>query len=184
MNDGSAEKPYFMSKGLMKILGKKNKFEDPEKSKNWKHWSHPQYLDTITLDNTQPLSFCYFLRIFPKSYFIKLQNYKAVVLLLLIYCLLLLPLCLVLNVLLCSTSCPFYFCNHLKPVTLFCLSAVSQAVHKYSLLCLFLTVPWVGHQCMIVVFPGHAYFSKKWLNTIWDYHFDQLTLSYKTYFVD
>ena len=34
MNDGSAEKPYFMSKGLMKILGKKNKFEDPEKSKN------------------------------------------------------------------------------------------------------------------------------------------------------
>jgi choline transporter-like protein 2/4/5 len=24
-NDGSAEKPYFMSKGLMKILSKKNK---------------------------------------------------------------------------------------------------------------------------------------------------------------
>ena len=27
MNDGSAEKPYFMSKELMKILGKKNKKE-------------------------------------------------------------------------------------------------------------------------------------------------------------
>lgn len=25
MNDGSSEKPYFMSKGLMKVLGKKNK---------------------------------------------------------------------------------------------------------------------------------------------------------------
>ena len=30
MNDGSAEKPYFMSKGMMKILGKKNKLEDPK----------------------------------------------------------------------------------------------------------------------------------------------------------
>ena len=30
MNDGSAEKPYYMSKGLMGILGKKNK-EDKEK---------------------------------------------------------------------------------------------------------------------------------------------------------
>jgi hypothetical protein len=25
MNDGTPEKPYFMSKGLMKIIGKKNK---------------------------------------------------------------------------------------------------------------------------------------------------------------
>ena len=25
MNDGSPDKPYFMSKGMMKILGKKNK---------------------------------------------------------------------------------------------------------------------------------------------------------------
>ena len=32
MNDGSAEKPYYMSKGLMGILGKKNK-EDKEKKK-------------------------------------------------------------------------------------------------------------------------------------------------------
>ena len=30
MNDGSAEKPYFMSKGMMKILGKNNKLEDPK----------------------------------------------------------------------------------------------------------------------------------------------------------
>ena len=29
-NDGSAEKPYFMSKSLMKVLGKKNK--KPEKT--------------------------------------------------------------------------------------------------------------------------------------------------------
>ena len=34
MNDGSAEKPYFMSKGLMKILGKKNKLEEPKSSKD------------------------------------------------------------------------------------------------------------------------------------------------------
>ncbi|XP_046403794.1 choline transporter-like protein 2 isoform X2 [Ischnura elegans] len=30
-NDGSAEKPYFMSKNLMKILGKKNQFRDADK---------------------------------------------------------------------------------------------------------------------------------------------------------
>ena len=37
MNDGSTEKPYFMSKGMMKILGKKNKLEDPKsKSKEKK----------------------------------------------------------------------------------------------------------------------------------------------------
>ncbi|XP_076321156.1 choline transporter-like protein 2 isoform X1 [Tachypleus tridentatus] len=29
-NDGSAEKPYYMPRELMKILGKKNKFKDPE----------------------------------------------------------------------------------------------------------------------------------------------------------
>ncbi|KAL3871868.1 hypothetical protein ACJMK2_039840 [Sinanodonta woodiana] len=29
MNDGTPEKPYYMSKGLMKILGKKNKIQDP-----------------------------------------------------------------------------------------------------------------------------------------------------------
>ena len=35
MNDGSAEKPYFMSKNMMKILGKKNKkFDDPKTSKS------------------------------------------------------------------------------------------------------------------------------------------------------
>ena len=27
-----------------------------------------------------------------------------------------------------------------------------------SILCLFLTVPWVGMQCVIVVFPGHTHF--------------------------
>ncbi|CAH2233911.1 jg14669 [Pararge aegeria aegeria] len=31
-NDGSPEKPYYMSKNLMKILGKKNKTEKPEKT--------------------------------------------------------------------------------------------------------------------------------------------------------
>ena len=35
MNDGSPEKPYFMSKNMMKILGKKNKkFDDPKTSKS------------------------------------------------------------------------------------------------------------------------------------------------------
>ena len=31
-NDGSSEKPYYMSKGLKKVLGKKNK-EDGKKKK-------------------------------------------------------------------------------------------------------------------------------------------------------
>ncbi|GFN76349.1 histone-lysine N-methyltransferase SETMAR [Plakobranchus ocellatus] len=36
-NDGSAAKPYFMSKGLMKVLGKKNeKLSDPNKPKKSK----------------------------------------------------------------------------------------------------------------------------------------------------
>ncbi len=30
-HDGSPEKPYFMSKELMKLLGKENKFKEPEK---------------------------------------------------------------------------------------------------------------------------------------------------------
>ena len=33
MNDGSPEKPYYMSKGLMKILGKKNTKDPNEKKK-------------------------------------------------------------------------------------------------------------------------------------------------------
>lgn len=37
MNDGTAEKPYFMSKGMMKILGKKNKLEDPKSSNSSMH---------------------------------------------------------------------------------------------------------------------------------------------------
>lgn len=32
-HDGTPEKPYFMSKGLMQILGKKNKFKEPEGKK-------------------------------------------------------------------------------------------------------------------------------------------------------
>lgn len=33
MHDGSPEKPYFMSKNLMKILNKTNKFEEPKGKK-------------------------------------------------------------------------------------------------------------------------------------------------------
>jgi len=36
MNDGSPDKPYFMSKGLMKILGKKNKDYPMEEKKGKK----------------------------------------------------------------------------------------------------------------------------------------------------
>jgi choline transporter-like protein 2/4/5 len=32
-HDGSPEKPYFMSKNLMKILNKTNKFEEPKGKK-------------------------------------------------------------------------------------------------------------------------------------------------------
>ena len=38
MNDGSADKPYFISKGLMKIIGKKNKQLKEPKS-NGKYYS-------------------------------------------------------------------------------------------------------------------------------------------------
>lgn len=34
-NDGSPEKPYFMSKNLMKILNKSNKVPKKGKGKNW-----------------------------------------------------------------------------------------------------------------------------------------------------
>ncbi len=31
-HDGSDEKPYYMPKGLMKVIGKKNKFDKKKKS--------------------------------------------------------------------------------------------------------------------------------------------------------
>ena len=34
-HDGSAEKPYYMSKKLKKILGKKNKSDDEDDSRHW-----------------------------------------------------------------------------------------------------------------------------------------------------
>ena len=55
----------------------------------------------------------------------------------------------------------FYFCNHLAeekiagcfPLIVFLLALLIVV----SALCLFLTVSWIGLQCVIVTFPGHTY---------------------------
>ena len=63
-------------------------------------------------------------------------------------------------VLLCITLCPFLFCNHLeerKKAGCFAI-IVLQMIWYYNVLWLFLTVPWVGLQCAIVVFPDHTHF--------------------------
>ena len=53
----------------------------------------------------------------------------------------------------------FRVCNHLggeKKNGCFTLIAF-QCHLTVSVLCLFLTVPWVGLQCVIVAFPGHTH---------------------------
>ena len=61
--------------------------------------------------------------------------------------------------LLCITSCPFNFAIILKRkrkfVALLLLS--SRCIVTLNVLWLFLTVPWVGLQCVIVVFPDHTH---------------------------
>ena len=90
---------------------------------------------------------------------------KAVVLLLLKYCLMYFPsfvgfLCLYLF-LLCITLCPFCkFCNNLKRkrklVALLLLSY--RCIVTITVLWLFIMAPpWVGLQCVIVVFPDHTH---------------------------
>ena len=103
----------------------------------------------------------------------------AVVLLLLIYCLVCFPLfvgalCFVF-VLLCIALCPFWFCGHLEEeertgyfaaaavilkrrrglVTLLLLSC--RCVVAVGVLWLFLAVPWVGLQYVIVIFTDHTH---------------------------
>ena len=56
----------------------------------------------------------------------------------------------------CLSLCPLQFCNHLEEeeragcFSYRCLAAV-------NVLWLFLTVPWVGLLCVIVVFPEHSH---------------------------
>ena len=49
----------------------------------------------------------------------------------------------------------FLVCNHFNEVALLLLSSCGHLA--VSVLCLFLTVPWVGLQCVIVAFPGHSH---------------------------
>ena len=90
-------------------------------------------------------------------------RFKAVVLLLLIYCLMYLPL--LLGFLCLSLFCYALLCVHSsfaiilkrkrKLVDLLLLSY--RCIVSITVLWLFLTVPWVGLQCVIVVFPDHTH---------------------------
>ena len=62
-------------------------------------------------------------------------------------------------VLLCITLCPFKFCNHLEEEEKTgCFAIMSYRCIVYvNVLWLFLTVLWVGLQCVIVVFPDHTH---------------------------
>ena len=62
-------------------------------------------------------------------------------------------------VLLCITLYLFSFCNHheaeRKLVALLLLSY--RCIVSINVLGLVLTMPWVGLQCVILVFPNHSY---------------------------
>ena len=62
-------------------------------------------------------------------------------------------------VLLCISLCPFQFCNHLEEEEKAgCFPSIVLQMSCYcNVLWLFLTVPWVGLQCVSVVFPDHTY---------------------------
>ena len=55
----------------------------------------------------------------------------------------------------------FYFCNHLAEEEIACcfplIVFLLALLIVVSALCLFLTVSWIGLQCVIVTFPGHTY---------------------------
>ena len=88
---------------------------------------------------------------------------KAVVLLLLIYCLMYFPLfvgvlclCLFCYALLCvQSSFAIILKRKRKLIALLLLSYRCNVT--INVLWLFLTVPWVGLQCLIVLFPDHAH---------------------------
>ena len=53
----------------------------------------------------------------------------------------------------------FHFCNHLseEETAGFFTLIVFLLLSVFGALCLFLTVSWVGLQCVIVAFPSHTY---------------------------
>ena len=52
------------------------------------------------------------------------------------------------------TLCSFQICNHLEEEEKAgCFAIIDLQMYCYYVLWLFLTVPWVGLQCVIVVFP-------------------------------
>ena len=63
-------------------------------------------------------------------------------------------------VLVCITLCSFKFCNHLnEEERAGCLAfIVFGCLDTVSVLWLFLTVPWVGLQFVIVVFPDYTHY--------------------------
>ena len=64
------------------------------------------------------------------------------------------------SVLLCITLCPFYFCNRLEEVenVVDLLLLSYQCLVNVNVLWLFITVRFVGLQCVIMVSPGHTQF--------------------------
>ena len=63
-------------------------------------------------------------------------------------------------VLLCIALCPFLFCNHLEQeekAGCFAIIIIYRCIVNISVLRLFLTVPWVCLQFVIVVFPDHTH---------------------------
>ena len=54
----------------------------------------------------------------------------------------------------------FQFCNHLaKEGIAGCFTFIVFSLFSvFGALCLFITVSWVGLQCVIVAFPGHTFF--------------------------
>ena len=60
--------------------------------------------------------------------------------------------------LVCITLCPFEFCNHLdEKERAGCIALIVLCRVTVKVLSLFLMVPWVGLQCVIVAFPDHIH---------------------------
>ena len=57
------------------------------------------------------------------------------------------------------TLCPFYVCNHLDKEERACCFVLLSfwGLVTVNVLLLFRSVPWVGLQCVIVVFPDHTH---------------------------
>ena len=89
--------------------------------------------------------------------FFHLLRFKAVVLLLLNHCLMLLPLfgpCFVIQYFM-----SFYFCNYLAGEEIAgCFKLCSRCLVTVSVLWFFLTMQWIGLQSVIMIFPDHIYF--------------------------